>query len=379
MISMIAGDGLSLPGGTTAVIGKFDGFHRGHQALLREALEMDDPVAVVRVTPDANEGKNLLVPERASAYLEKIGVSYDVQLPLTEETRTSEPERFVKDFLVGKLRVRTLVTGSDFRFGKDRAGTVETLKDLSEKYGFRLIVLPKLRYEGEEISSSRIREALRSGDMETAAVCLGAPYMISGTVLRGRGVGKELGFPTANLDVPETLFLPRYGVYRTRVRFHGEDFDAITNIGVEPTFTDEKEVFLESHILNFHREIYDEKITVSFIRFLREERRFSSREELIRQIEDNIFMMDQLTTILHEDGYREVLHQVLKGLDPQILAEDEVQYKCTCSRERITKALQSAGEDALRELAAEAHETEVTCQFCRKQYLFTPEELLALC
>ena len=102
-------------------------------------------------------------------------------------------------------------------------------------------------------------------------------------------------------------------------------------------------------------------------------------EELIRQIEDNIFMMDQLTTILHEDGYEEVLHQVLRGLEPQILATDEVRYRCTCSRERIAKALQSAGEEALRELATEADETEVTCQFCGKQYSFPAEELLALC
>ena len=102
-------------------------------------------------------------------------------------------------------------------------------------------------------------------------------------------------------------------------------------------------------------------------------------EELIRQIEDNIFMMDQLTTILHEDGYEEVLHQVLRGLEPQILATDEVRYRCTCCRERIAKALQSAGEEALRELATEADETEVTCQFCGKQYSFPAEELLALC
>ena len=102
-------------------------------------------------------------------------------------------------------------------------------------------------------------------------------------------------------------------------------------------------------------------------------------EELIRQIEDNIFMMDQLTTILHEDGYEEVLHQVLRGLEPQILATDEVRYRCTCSRERIAKALQSAGEEALRELVAEANETEVTCQFCGKRYSFPAEELLALC
>ncbi len=102
-------------------------------------------------------------------------------------------------------------------------------------------------------------------------------------------------------------------------------------------------------------------------------------DELIQKIEDNIFLMDQLTTILHEDGAQEVLNQVLKGLEPRILATEEVRYRCTCSRERIAKALQSAGEEALRELASEGHETEVTCQFCRKRYSFTPEELLALC
>jgi riboflavin kinase/FMN adenylyltransferase len=194
-------------------------------------------------------------------------------------------EEFLTEILLNRLRSVRLVVGYNHSFGKDRQGNSEFLERIKSKYGFDVKVVGPYHVNGDSVSSSKIRKSLDAGDVERAARFLGRPYDLCGTVIPGRGVGKELHFPTANLQLvyPERL-IPKVGVYAVAVRLDHKTFPGMLNIGMRPTFGT-GDVTIEVHLIDFDDDLYDEIITLLFLKHLRDEEKFKSPEALIRQLE----------------------------------------------------------------------------------------------
>jgi riboflavin kinase/FMN adenylyltransferase len=199
-----------------------------------------------------------------------------------------KPEDFIKDILVDKLKARLAVAGFDYRFGYKGQGNVEMLRELGKQYHMKVIVIPPIKIDNTIVSSTLIRESVAKGDMEKVFKLLGRHHSITGEVQSGRQVGGKIGFPTANLHPEEYLILPQNGVYITRTLLDGEFYPSITNVGFNPTFGDVNSVRVETHIINFNRDIYNRNIEVFFLSKLRGEKKFRSSEELISQINSDI-------------------------------------------------------------------------------------------
>ena len=261
-------------------IGNFDGVHAGHKRVISRLCELSDKPTVFTFSNHPSEvlqaspKKMLSHPDHKLALLEKMAVEVIIE-PFTPELSKLSPEEFLKRFEIDHL-----ILGHDAAFGFNRTGQAAELERLSRKMGFNLEYMEPLHYKNRPISSSYIREVIEKGDFITALPLLGRPYSIQGKVKRG--AGRHLGYPTANLDV-SGLCLPPFGVYHVRV---GE-YEGVANLGTAPTFDGKKEQ-LEVHLLNFSGDLYDQVIDVIFLKFLRPEKRFESKEALIKQIQADI-------------------------------------------------------------------------------------------
>jgi len=276
-----------------AALGAFDGIHLAHARLIGTAVERGRTLGLpsVACTFDPNPA-TVLRPARAPApiatlddNLERIdGLGADAALviPFTPEFSRIDAEDFVDRILVGALGVREVVVGFNHTFGHNARGTAALLTELGRRRGFTAHVLPPLQVGGQIVSSTAIREALREGDPARAAELLGHPYAIGGAVLRGAGRGRTLGFPTANLRPDRPLALAP-GVYTARASWDGGRADAVVNVGYRPTF-DEREYWVEAYLIDFSGDLYDRSLRLAFLDRLRAEMKFSSVEELKRQV-----------------------------------------------------------------------------------------------
>lgn len=202
-----------------------------------------------------------------------------------------QPEDFVKDILVNNFNIKLAMAGFDYTFGYKGRGNADMLKKLGEKYNFRVIIIPPIKINDEIISSTLIRKYLAKGDMEKTFFLLGRHYSVTGVVKSGHRIGSRLGFPTANINPEDYLILPASGVYITKTSIDGKLYKSITNIGTAPTIKNEgNKVNIETHILDFNENIYEENIEVFFIKKIRDEKKFNNKEELIQQIKSDILM-----------------------------------------------------------------------------------------
>lgn len=274
---------------SAVTIGKFDGVHKGHRKLFETVLSVKEQglaACGVSFFPEVATGSRVIYSKEEQAALAKaMGMDVLLQITLSEAVRAMEPEVFVKEILCDRLRAKLLVTGEDFRFGKDRAGDVALLRKLSEEYGYRLICVPKVEVDGMRVSSTRIRKLLSEGAMEEANALLGQPYFLQGTVVHGKQLGRNLGFPTANLCPGKEKLLPAYGVYATRTKVGDCYYSGVTNVGLRPTVKDEKVVSVETFLMEFSGELYGTTVTTEFLHFIRPEKRFSSLEALAEAME----------------------------------------------------------------------------------------------
>jgi riboflavin kinase/FMN adenylyltransferase len=283
---------------TTVTVGTFDGVHRGHHAVLEEivarARAADRAAVLVTFEPHPLA---IVAPERAPCLLttadEKrllwplFELDYVDVLPFTESLRQMSPETFVRRVLIDRWRVGELVIGYDHGFGKDRSGDVETLARIGAAEGFAVdVVGPVSSDDGDTaISSSAVRRAVAEADFDAAERGLGRPYAALGEVVRGSGRGREIGFPTANVAIPENKCLPPDGVYAVRVEHEGITWDGMANLGPRPTFGDEGRR-LEVHLLDWGGEpLYGARPLVAFGARLRDVRRFADARALAGQLE----------------------------------------------------------------------------------------------
>lgn len=274
---------------TAISIGKFDGLHQGHQLLVERIVKKkQEGLKALIFTFDFGDRPVLLLPEERREMLRKWGVDYLLECPFVESISHMEAEEFVRKILVERLHVRYLAVGTDFRFGCQRRGDYRLLQRLSAECGYEVEVVEKACWQGEEISSSRIRRELEQGRMELVNQLLGYAYSVTGEVLHGRKIGRTLGMPTTNIVPSERKLLPPNGVYATRTVIAGELFEGITNIGYKPTVGADPRKGVETYLFDLDRNLYGEILTVRFYGYERPERKFDSLEELKKRIGQDV-------------------------------------------------------------------------------------------
>lgn len=281
---------------TSVAIGNFDGVHLGHQALIHSMLSRAQQSGLcptvltffphpVEVLKPHKKLERLTTTSEKLELFERLGVEQVLVARFDTSLSQMTPEVFFETFLSSGLKAQSLHVGFNFCFGREKSGNIETLRKLSDQNKIYLKVEEQINEDGERVSSSGIRSTLAAGDVAHAAKLLGRPYQITGQVQKGDQRGRALGFPTANLRCPHDKITPKNGVYLTHVRWQQETLRAVTNVGVRPTFTQSApNPIIEVHLLNFDAMIYDEFLTVEFVKRIRDEKKFSSIDELKAQI-----------------------------------------------------------------------------------------------
>ena len=279
---------------TAVTVGKFDGIHKGHDLLTERLLQQEERglrslVVTFDVSPrlrlNKDMEKQLITNEERKSLLQKQGISYLAECSF-EDIMPLEPEEFIS-LLVERYRMKYLVCGTDFRFGKKGRGDVHLLKELSLSLGFELEVVEKLKSGERDISSTYVREEIAKGNVAKGNRLLGYEYFIWGTVVHGNHLGSKIGIPTINLIPPADKLLPKNGVYITRVEVDHRIYHGVTNVGVKPTICGERRVGVETHILDFDEDIYERQVCVTFLEHIRDEIKFSSVDELKMQMQQD--------------------------------------------------------------------------------------------
>lgn len=281
-------------------LGMFDGVHRGHREVLRQLLawarSTDSDALVVtfdRKPRDALAGRTsdlITSPRHRVRLFEQMGMDAALMLRFTRKLAATEPETFVKEFLVNRIGATGVLLGHDTRFGRNGRGNMPMMKSLGRELGFEACSVPVVELDGKPISSTRVRRAIRRGDLPAVERLLGRPFSLLGTVVRGTGRGEKIGFPTANLDLHREVQPPE-GVYVTRALVNGVWLDSVTNVGRAPTLRPNgpphrsETPIIETHLLDFSgRKLYGKEIEVLFVKFIRLEEVFESPEALGRRI-----------------------------------------------------------------------------------------------
>jgi riboflavin kinase/FMN adenylyltransferase len=279
---------------SAVTFGTFDGVHIGHQAVIGKTVSTArdeglisavisfDPHPLKFIDPDKAPPLLTLSAKKLKLF-KRLGVDIVVLAKLEPELAEMSASQFIERILYGKLRAKKVIVGPDCSFGKGRTGNVDLLKRKGTKLGFEVKVVFKRKINGMAVSSTRVRERISAGDLALAEEMLGRRYSIMGRVVRGDGIGRSIGYPTANLDTDDQLLPPR-GVYAVWVKIEGDRFKGLLNIGRRPTLGG-GDVRVEVYILDFDRDIYDRWVEIEFVRKIRGEKQFDSLKDLARQIE----------------------------------------------------------------------------------------------
>ena len=279
-------------------IGTFDGVHLGHQKIIQQLNEVAESVDGESVLftfyphprmvlfPESHGLKLIQTQAEKLQKLQRIGLDNVVVYPFSKDFSRITAVNFIRDFLVNELNVHTVIIGYDHQFGKNREGSLALLKELGPIYEFNVIEIKAQDIDDVNVSSTKIRNALKKGDVVTANKYLGEPFQLTGKVVHGQKIGRSLGFPTANLDLESDVkIIPKEGVYLVNVYIdEKKPLIGILNIGVRPTINVDQPQTIEVHILDFNAELYGKHITLELLEKLRDEEKFDSKEELKAQI-----------------------------------------------------------------------------------------------
>ncbi|KOA20880.1 riboflavin biosynthesis protein RibF [Clostridium homopropionicum DSM 5847] len=288
---------------TYIALGSFDGLHMGHLSLINKTIELakenniksmvftfkNHPLTVINsdIAP-----KLIISNDEKTRLLKNLGIDILNYAEFNNKFMKISPEDFICN-LIKHYNAKGFVVGFNYRFGYKNLGDVDLLQSLSEKYNFHTYIVKPVKVNGEVISSSKIRHLISEGDITKANYFLTRPFMLEGKVIKGKQLGRKINFPTINLDYDKSIVLPKGGVYFTSIEYKNEKFKSITNIGYNPTVRDKK-LSIETHILNFNEDIYNEKVKVFFHKRIRDEKKFESIEKLAEQLsKDKEFAINQ--------------------------------------------------------------------------------------
>lgn len=276
--------------------GTFDGVHLGHQKILQRIREIAKSIngETILLTfwphprlvlyPKEHNLRLLSTFEEKAKLLRQFGIDHLISIPFTKEFSQLSSQEFIQSILVDKIKTKKLVIGYDHRFGKNREGSFEYLQQHSGKFGFDLEEISRQDVDEIGVSSTKIRNALESGDIITANNFLGRPYELNGLVIKGQQIGRSIGFPTANVHIPNSYkLIPKDGVYAVEASVNGSLYKAMLNIGNRPT-VDGSSKSVETHLFDFQGDLYDKQITIYLRDYLREEQKFENLEALKSQL-----------------------------------------------------------------------------------------------
>lgn len=291
---------------SSVTIGKFDGIHLGHQQLIAETIESAEehslmPVVVTfdrhphSILSPGTEPQALIGPTQKTELLDEAGIELVLNLPFDEYLSKLTPEEFVRTVLVDALKARVVTIGEGFRFGVDQQGDVETLRNLGLQLGFAVRVIPHYLVDGEVVSTSRIRALLLEGNVKGAAKLLGRLHTTQGVIEHGLKIGRQIGFPTANMSRSAEGFLPLDAVYAGWLYADGERYMAALSVGINETFEAVPRL-LEAHVIDVQGlDLYDKVITVEYVDFIRKAAKFDGVESLVAEINNDL---DKIRAIL---------------------------------------------------------------------------------
>lgn len=279
-------------------LGNFDGVHKGHMELINKAVTRADDLNIKSSILLFNEhtdnlikvGKKDIITTNQTKFeiLENLGVDIIYLINFTREFMAYTPKMFLKDFLADNLKIRGVVVGYDYTYGFKKSGDVDFLLENKDLFD-TIDVINQISSHGEKISSTLIRNLIEEGKIKEANELLSRPYKLIGEIIHAKGLGKKMGYPTANLKLIDNFVIPRYGVYDTDIIINGERFKASTNIGTNPT-VEHDGIKIEAHILDFDRDIYGEIVELELLDFARPELKFDSIEELFNQIAKDVLV-----------------------------------------------------------------------------------------
>ncbi len=280
---------------TVVTIGTFDGVHIGHQKIVNRLVnhaELDSVILTFfphprMVLQQDNTIKLLHTIEEKTSVLKQLGLDHLVIHPFTKEFSRLTAQQFVEDILVNQLKAKKIIIGYDHRFGRNRTADISTLKDFGEQYGFVVEEITKQDVDDVAVSSTKIRTALQKGQIEKANAFLGQPYMLTGTIVKGKGIGKTLGYPTANIQIEETYkLIPKNGVYIVKTNFKGITYFGMMNIGTNPTVGGKSQT-IETYFFNMDTDLYGSKMTIQMLKRIRDEKKFASVDQLIEAMQND--------------------------------------------------------------------------------------------
>lgn len=282
---------------TTVALGNFDGIHLGHKELIDTTVNLSKKNKTIPsvLTFDTNfnqfklgsKDKSLMSDKQKQTILKQLGIELLYIVKFCEEIKNMSPEEFIRKVILEKLNADTVVVGFNFKFGCNALGDIKVLEELSRKYKFKSVIMPPVMKDDSLVSSTLIRRLISQGDICSANKMLGRNYSMRGKVISGKGRGKKLGFATANLKCDIDYVSPMNGVYETIVKYDNQEYKSITNIGINPTFADVS-FSIETHIIDFNKDIYNEYIEIEFIKFIRKEKKFDTIDDLINQVNRDI-------------------------------------------------------------------------------------------
>lgn len=274
-------------------IGTFDGVHLGHQKIIKRLVELKqkqggeivlftfDPHPRKVLFPEQKDLKLITTTQEKCEILKLFGVDYVLVYPFTKEFSKMQAQDYISDIIVKGLKTKTLVIGYDHRFGSNREGTIDTLKELSNIYNFEVEEIPAQEINQLNVSSTRIRKAIEEGDVQTANDFLGYSFFITGTVVKGKQLGRTIGYPTANIFIENAdKLIPKIGVYAVNVIYKGITYQGMLNIGTNPTTDLDNKIKIEVNIFDFNQDIYGETLKIEFVKWIRNEEKFTNLDEL---------------------------------------------------------------------------------------------------
>ena len=294
MISLISPSEVKNP--TSIAIGSFDGLHAGHRKLIESVVEENQYVpTIASFWPHPREilynetRLRLDLPDEKLPILEDLGIKQLVMIPFDKKLSNLSAEKFIRDILINQLQAKSISVGANFKFGYNRSGNINTIKDTIKDTDIKLKITPILEDNAGRISSSRIRDLLQSGDLKNAFKILNRPYSFNGRVIKGKGIGKSIGWPTANLEIDGRKFLPGEGVYAawTTIENSNQKIESVMNLGSQPTINPLFPSAVEVYLINKDIDLYGLNLSIEPIEKLRPQIQFENIDQLSNQIKND--------------------------------------------------------------------------------------------